>query len=185
MIVEFGCYDGRALEVARFAGTRYLGVDMEEHAISTLRDRIKQEGLQDLANAIVGNALEHQKWGKAVVSPRQLHLLPFNLLGNFPRCPQTVAFTGAGRGNNGTLRVQLQRAGNQDSSHLLPCGVRDLRQVDSDRGGVLFTGDGDFYSEAFSEDGLRTLAESSRATVLRTASNGIGHCATVLLGEDY
>ena len=183
-IVEFGCYDGRALEVARFSGTRYLGIDMDKGAISTLRARIMQEGLEGLASAIVGNALEHWEWGKAVVGPKPLHLLPFNLLGNF-RDPWVLMRSLTEIGGIAVLSVFNDAAHTTEIRRIYytECGIRSVRQASSDHGGVLFTGDGGFYSQSFNEDGIQALIRTSGATVLRIARNSIGYCVTVLLGN--
>lgn len=81
-LVELGCYDGRALEIARLLNARYLGVDLDQRAIETLRTRIKREGMSDRADTVVDDILNHTRRGASVGS-RALYLLPFNLLGNF------------------------------------------------------------------------------------------------------
>ncbi|MGV8604700.1 class I SAM-dependent methyltransferase, partial [Pseudomonas aeruginosa] len=75
-LVELGCYDGRAPEIARLLKARYLGVDLDQRAIETLRKRLKRGGMSDRA------VLNHTRRGASVGS-RSLYLLPFNLLGNF------------------------------------------------------------------------------------------------------
>ncbi|MDU3294591.1 MAG: class I SAM-dependent methyltransferase [Pseudomonas aeruginosa] len=52
-LVELGCYDGRALEIARLLNARYLGVDLDQRAIETLRTRIEREGMSDRADTVV------------------------------------------------------------------------------------------------------------------------------------
>ncbi|WP_164243020.1 class I SAM-dependent methyltransferase, partial [Stenotrophomonas maltophilia] len=81
-LVELGCYDGRALEIARLLNARYLGVDLDQRAIETLRTRIEREGMSDRADTVVDDILNHTRRGASVGS-RALYLLPFNLLGNF------------------------------------------------------------------------------------------------------
>jgi hypothetical protein len=184
MIVEFGCYDGRALEVARFAGTTYLGIDMNQEVITALQGRINAEGMEGVASAIACNALEYREWGKAVVGTKPLHLLAFNLLGTF-RDPLALLRSLTEIGGVAVLSVfgGSTRATEIRRAYYTKCGVRCLRQADSSHGGVLFTGDDEFYSQSFSGQGLCALIRESGATVLRSTSNGIGHCVTVLLGN--
>ncbi|GGM78742.1 hypothetical protein GCM10012275_56720 [Longimycelium tulufanense] len=184
VIVEIGCYDGRALEVARFAGTRYLGIDINEHAISILRRRIRQEGLAGMADAITANVLEHRKWSGAVGGAKPLYLLPFNLLGNF-RDPKQILQALARVGgivvisvfNSSLVATEIRR------SYYRRCGVGELQEMTAPRGGVLFTGADGFYSQSFDEAGIRELVQECGATLLRWATNHIGHCATVLLAD--
>lgn len=184
MVVEIGCYDGRALEVARFSGTRYLGVDTDESAIAQLRGRIEEERLGDLANAVIGDALDPLAWRNLVVGPKPLHLLPFNLLGNF-RDPRRLLTSISGIGGMAMLSVfntsRLTSDIRQD--YYTKCGVRGLRRTLTDDGGVLFTGTDGFYSRSFGADALQSLLDDAGATVLRTTKNCVGQCVAVLLGD--
>ncbi len=183
MVVEIGCYDGRALEVARFSGTRYLGIDTNENAIAQLRERIVDERLTDLAHALIGDALDPTGWCDLVVGPKPLHLLPFNLLGNFREPHRLLAALSAVGGmamlsvfNSSRLASEIRH------DYYTKCGVVDLRRTITGDGGVLFTGAGGFYSRSFDETALQQLLEQSGATVLRTVKNSVGQCVAVLLG---
>ncbi len=61
-LVELGCYDGRSLEVARAAGTDYLGVDVNAAAVERVCRRIADEGLHGRARAVVGDAMRCADW---------------------------------------------------------------------------------------------------------------------------
>lgn len=185
MVVEIGCYDGRALEVARFSGTRYLGVDTDENAIAHLRGRIEDERLRDLACAVIGDALDPLGWRNLVVGPKPLHLLPFNLLGNF-HDPRRLLNTLSMVGGMAMLSVFNTSRMTSDIRHdyYTKCGVRDLRSMLVDDGGVLFTGADGFYSRSFDDDALQSLLDDVGATVLRTTKNCVGQCVAVLLGNN-
>jgi hypothetical protein len=81
--IELGCYDGRALEIARLAGTRYVGVDLDEIAVARLRARIDAEDLAGRAAAVVADALDVDAWIAEVRGTAPLVHLPFNFLGMF------------------------------------------------------------------------------------------------------
>ena len=182
MIVEFGCYDGRSLEVARFSGTRYLGVDIDSRAIMRLRERILRERLDGLAGAIVGNALDPHTWGGSVVCGKPLHVLPFNFLGNFRNPQQLLTSLSTVGGfivlsvfNSSTLANTIRR------DYYTACGVRDLSCVTDDDGSVLFTGADGFYSRSFEYHPLRSLMADAGATVLSATRNSVGQCVTARL----
>lgn len=185
MIVEFGCYDGRALEVARFSGTSYLGVDTDESAIVLLRKRIIEEQFGDTASAVVGDALDPVTWLESVVGPKPLHLLPFNLLGNF-RDPGRLLASLSRVGGLATFSVFNSSApvNNLRHDYYTKCGVRQLAYTTVADGGVVFTGADGFYSRSFEDRALRALLDEAGAPVLRTVRNRIGQCVTVLLGNN-
>ncbi|MGH3540798.1 MAG: hypothetical protein ACRDTO_00235 [Mycobacterium sp.] len=184
MIVEFGCYDGRALEVARFSGTRYLGVDKDEGAIAQLRERIDDERLRDLARAIIGDVLDPRTWHGAVVDPKPLHLLPFNLLGNF-RDPRRLLESLSTVGGLAMFSMfnTSHLTNNIRHDYYTRCGVRDLQCTTTADGGVLFTGDAGFYSRSFGDEAFRYLLEEAGATMLQTTRNCVGQCVAVLLSD--
>ena len=80
-LVELGCYDGRALEIARLLNARYLGVDLDQRAIETLRTRIEREGMSDRATR--WSTTSSTTPGAVPRSARAHSTCPFNLLGNF------------------------------------------------------------------------------------------------------
>lgn len=183
-IIEFGCYDGRALEVARFAGTRYLGVDTDERAISQLRQRIADEQFGDVASAVVGDILDADTWWTAASGLKPLHLVPFNLLGNF-RDPHRLlkSLTKVGGLAMFSAFNSSAPASRIRHDYYTRCGVRNLQCAILEEGDVLFTGSDGFYSRSFDDEVLCSLLDEVGATVLRTTRNRIGQCVTVLLGD--
>jgi len=182
-LVEMGCYDGRALEIARMLGTRYLGVDLDARAIDTLRARILREGFADRAHTIVDDVRNHDTWAPALLGEKPLYLLPFNLLGNFP---DPAAMLGSLSATAGAAVISVfgesDEATRVRQAYYSRCGVRMLDHGRTADGGVLFTGDGGFYSESYTDDGFRALLIGSGLAVVRMTTNSLGYCATVLLG---
>lgn len=182
VIVEFGCYDGRALEVARFSGTNYLGVDTDECAVRRLQQRIAKERLSRLANAVVGDALDPSTWCTSVVWPKPLHLLPFNLLGTFAQ-PQRLITSVSKVGGLAIFSVfdSSRLANAVRTEYYTKCGIRGLERKTLEDGNVLFTGADGFYSRSFDERSMHLLMVKTGATILRTVHNSVGQCVTVVL----
>ena len=55
-VVVVGCAEGGVTPLARHGATRVLGVDIADAAIAKLNRAIADEGLSDVAQAVVGNA---------------------------------------------------------------------------------------------------------------------------------
>lgn len=185
MMVEFGCYDGRALEAARFSRIPYLGIDTDEGAILQLRERIRKEHLREFADAIVGDVLDPALWGKLVLGPKPLYLLPFNLLGNF-RDPSRLLSSLSEVGGLAMFSVfnSSPTANNTRRDYYARCGIRDLKCSSVADHGILFTGANGFYSRSFEDEALRLLIKNAGGVILRTTRNCIGQCFTVQLGDN-
>ncbi|SFL98154.1 hypothetical protein SAMN05192584_1362 [Streptomyces pini] len=181
-LVELGCYDGRALEVARAAGVRYLGVDVNPGAIDSLNRRIGDEGLGDRARAVLGDALHCQEWSSEVTGERPLHLLPFNLVGNFTEPEKVLAGVGGLGGlalisvfNEEPWTTEVRRA------YYTACGIGIVEEVPGPYGGVLFRGDQGFRSQSFSSRGVADLLSATGAATVRERTHRLGRCITVRL----
>ncbi|MDI3422648.1 hypothetical protein [Streptomyces luteolus] len=179
-LVELGCYDGRALEVAKAADIAYLGVDVSRNAIDVLNRRIADEGLQDRARAVLGDMLHSGEWAAGISGSRPLHLVPFNLLGNFPEPEKVIASLSAVGGmalisvfNDDARTTTLRRA------YYSTCGIGDLEEVPGEYGGVAFCGKGGFRSQSFSEEGMNHLFTAGNATLVTQARNRLGRCVVV------
>lgn len=161
-LVELGCYDGRALEIARLLNARYLGVDLDQRAIETLRTRIEREGMSDRADTVVDDILNHTRRGASVGS-RALYLLPFNLLGNF-REPKRLLDSLAERSVAAVVSVfgDSAEATRVRQSYYRRCGVQGLELHTRDDGTV-FTGSDGFYSRSYSRACLHAPARRVRA----------------------
>ncbi|MFJ4341003.1 hypothetical protein [Streptomyces sp. NPDC088915] len=187
-LVELGCYDGRALEVARAAGLPYLGVDISPGAIARLTRRIQEEGLDGQARGLIGDVLHSSSWAFEIGGRRPLQLFPFNLLGNFAE-PEKVLNSAATAGGIGVISVFDEQPSTTAvrRAYYTACGIEDLDEVPGDYGGVAFQGEGGFASQSFSEAGLLRLLGSVDATVLHTTTNRLGQCVTVRLsgGNDF
>lgn len=179
-LIEHGCYDGRALEVARVAGVRYYGVDVNRAAIARLSRRIADEGLQGRAAALHGSVLRSEDWSSEVSARRPLHLLPFNLVGNLPEPGRALASLSA------VGELALVSVFNDDPAttavrlaYYTACGLAPTVSHDGRYGGVLFEGADGFRSESFSAVGLFALFNAAGATVLGIRCNRLGRCITV------
>ncbi|MFI9009049.1 SAM-dependent methyltransferase [Actinosynnema sp. NPDC053489] len=183
-LVELGCYDGRALEVARHLDVRYLGVDLDAQAVATLNARIEREGMGDRARTLVDDLFNHHRWDRDVVGERPLYMLPFNLLGNF-RHPRRLLRSLAGASGAAVISVfgEGLEATKVRHAYYTRCGVRGLAFELTGDGGVLFTGSDGFYSRSFSEARFRALLTECGLTAVRVRGNSLGYAATVLLGD--
>ncbi|WP_246295709.1 L-histidine N(alpha)-methyltransferase [Streptomyces caniferus] len=179
-IVELGCYDGRALEVARFAGVRYLGVDVNGRAIDALRRRIADEGVAEQAAAIQGNALHSEEWQPRLPGQHPLQLVPFNLLGNFL---EPAALLRAMRAVGGTAVVSVfnaQRATTEvRRAYYSACGIDYLTEEPGPYGGVLFRGADGFQSQSFSGEGFHALMAEAGIRIVDESANRFGRYVTV------
>ncbi|WNV85402.1 hypothetical protein [Umezawaea sp. Da 62-37] len=184
-LVELGCYDGRALEVARHLGVRYLGVDLDARAVATLAARIEREGMADRARALVDDLFNHHLWDRDVVGERPLYTLPFNLLGNFRHPLRLLRSLG---GASGAAVISVFGEGLEATrvrhAYYARCGVRGLEFRLASDGSVLFTGSDGFYSRSFSEARFRSLLLECGLTVVRVRGNSLGYAATVLLRDE-
>lgn len=180
VLVELGCYDGRALEIARLLNARYLGVDLNQRAIQLLQDRIEREGMADRAGTLVGDVLNHIDCGHAPLGAKELYLLPFNLLGNF-RDPTRLLKSLAARNVAAVICVfgDSLEASCVRQRYYLKCGVERLERH-SQADGMIFTGVDGFYSRSYSKAALHSLLTECGLTIIRTSSNLFAHCATVL-----
>lgn len=184
-LVELGCYDGRALEIARFTGVRYLGVDLDADAVATLRDRIVREKLTGIARTLVADVLDHREWDRELVGTRPLYVLPFNLLGNFRDANQFLeSLSATGGAAIITVFSDSYQATEVRRAYYSRCEVRNLAHRPTEDGGVLFTGDNGFYSRSYSKAAFHRLLVDSDITPVRMKSNNLAHCATVLLGSN-
>ncbi|MFB7945928.1 hypothetical protein ACFV6F_24825 [Kitasatospora phosalacinea] len=179
-LVELGCYDGRALEVARAADIRYLGVDVSTGAIDALNRRIADEDLRERAGAVVGNILHCSEWLHAVRGERPLQLLPFNLAGNLAEPEKAIAGLREVGGlavisvfNDRPWTTDLRRA------YYLACGIAVLEEAPSRHGGVVFRGEDGFQSQSFSDDGVTALLDGAGVSVVHERANRLGRCVTV------
>lgn len=179
-LVEFGCYDGRALEVARAAGVDYLGVDVNGPAIAALQQRISDEALEGRARTIIGNVLKPETWSYGLPGPRPLYLLPFNLIGNFPE-PEQVLHGIRSVGGTAVISVFNEAPWTTEvrREYYAACGIEMLAQDEGSHGGVLFRGTDGFRSQSFSADGVSALLRDCGARLLEETTNRYGRCLTV------
>lgn len=180
-LVELGCYDGRALEIARLLNVRYLGVDLNRRAIQKLRERIEREGMTERADTVVDDVLHHIARDQGLIGSRALYLLPFNLLGNFhdptrllkPLAALNVAAVISVFGNS--LEATRVR-----QTYYLKCGVQDL-ELHPQEDGMVFTGAEGFYSRSYTGSSFHSLLAECGLTIVRTSANSLAHCTTVQL----
>lgn len=182
-LVELGCYDGRALEVARFTGVRYVGADIDQSAIDMLSERISKEGLTGSASGLVDDVLGHELWDRALLGVHPLYVVPFNLLGNF-RHPERFVQSLASVGGSAVVSVfnDGPDAGVVRRAYYSRCGVMALRSEPMADGGVLFNGEDGFYSRSYTEESFRRLLVENKTEVVAFRQNLLGFCATVALG---
>ncbi|MEU6162861.1 class I SAM-dependent methyltransferase [Streptomyces tanashiensis] len=181
-IVELGCYDGRALEVAKAARIPYYGVDIDPNAISTLERRISGESLSGTSKALLGDIRKSSTWSTSVDSERPLHVIPFNLLGNLEKPADLLRDLG----DLGGFAVvsffnEEQRTTTFRRLYYRACGIDPLEESLGDYGGILFTGGGGFCSQSFSATGILSLLQEADLTPLQESSNQVGCCITVNL----
>jgi hypothetical protein len=183
-IVELGCYDGRSIELSRSLDVHYVGVDIDPRAVEGLRSRIAAERLEDRAEAVLANALDLERWADRVRAKRSLIHLPFNFLGSF-RTPSLV-LERLSRVPGALLLISVFNTSDYTTSvrqrYYSACGVAALTVTRSTREGGLFTGDGHFFSRAFTPDALDTLVEECGAETLLRKSNRLGICVVVKPG---
>lgn len=181
-LVEFGCYDGRSLEVARAAGIDYLGVDVNAEAVALLRRRIADEQLEETASGVVGDALRSEDWVGAIHGGRPLLLLPFNLLGNF--ADPALVLTSI-REVDGIALLSVFTASDTATAlrrdYYRACGISPLEEQAGPYGGVVFDSGDSFRSQSFAPAALAELCASQGSTVLSETTNLVGHCLTVCL----
>lgn len=180
VLVEFGCYDGRALEVARAAEIGYLGIDINGGAISALRRRISDEALEGKAETVIGDVLKPDTWSYRLPGRRPLYLLPFNLIGNFPE-PEQVLNSVRSVGGTAVISVFNEDPWTTEvrRGYYAACGIETLEQEEASHGGVLFRGTDGFHSQSFSADGLSALLRSCGVHALEQTANRYGRCLTV------
>ncbi|MEV0603326.1 hypothetical protein AB0I82_29095 [Streptomyces sp. NPDC050315] len=176
-LVELGCYDGRALEVAKAARIPYLGVDISSGAIGRLNCRIAEEGLQEQARAVLGDVLHSAEWAGEITGEHPLHLLPFNLLGNFTE-PEKVIAGLSGIGGTGLISVFNEQPSTTAvrRAYYTSCGIQHIEEAPGDYGGVVFRGEGGFRSQSFSEESMNQLLDKANATVVGRTWNRLGQC---------
>lgn len=177
-VVEFGCYDGRSLEVTRLADVSYVGVDLDESGIETLRKRILSEGLEGRARAVVADVLEPEAWLPMVPAGLSLVHLPFNFVGGFRDVPHVLR--SVCRVPEMLLLITVFNTDDYTTSvrrrYYSACGVRSLAHTHEAQTGVLFTGSMEFFSRALTLEALgRHLAECG-LQVLWRKTNRIGTC---------
>lgn len=177
-IVELGCYDGRSVEISRSAGVRYLGVDLDQVAIASLRARIAAEGMEGRAEAVVANALHLEQWAGRVDAQRSLIQLPFNFLGGFRhpavllrklcRVPGALLLISVFNTSEYSTRVRER--------YYTACGVDALTVTRGAKDSATFTGGRRFFSRAYTPDMLRLLFEECSIDPLYQLSNRLGTC---------
>jgi hypothetical protein len=177
-VVEFGCYDGRALEVTRLADVSYVGVDLDETAIESLRRRIVSEGLEGRAGAMVADVLEPEEWLPMIPAGRSLVHLPFNFIGGFrdvPRLLRSVC-----RVPDMLLLITVFNTDDYTTSvrrrYYTACGVGALAHTHEAQSGVLFTGSMEFFSRALTPEALEGHLGECGLQVLWRKTNRIGTC---------
>ncbi|TWF97158.1 hypothetical protein FHX73_11933 [Kitasatospora viridis] len=182
-LVELGCYDGRALEVARVAGVSYLGIDVNREGIEALKQRIFDEGLHGRADAVHGDALKSDEWQYRIAGVNPLHVVPFNLIGNFAEPAELLRELAKVGGialvsvfNAEPWTTGVRRA------YYSACGIAGLMEEPGRYGGVRFRGDDGFESESFGSEGFSELLAESGVKVLDESANRYGRCITIGLG---
>jgi hypothetical protein len=179
-LVEFGCYDGRALEIAKLLEIRYLGVDINEKAIKTLNRRIANEGLRGSARSIVADINNPAQWSSHIDGNSTLYVIPFNLIGNLSK-PRSILNILKERGGYGVLSVfnadpwttEIRR------NYYTACGIGMLGTEPAPFGGVKFCGAGGFVSQSFSHHGFEQFLTECNVTTLSTNKNRIAQCVAV------
>ncbi|MGX7674540.1 class I SAM-dependent methyltransferase [Plantactinospora sp. DSM 117369] len=184
-IIELGCYDGRALEISRVADVGYLGIDIDATAVTRLRARISEEGLENQAKALVADALAHEQWWSAVEARRPLVHLPFNFLGI---CPDPGAVLRSVSKSGALLHVSVFN-GREPTTRVRhryydACGIKALNVGPGPYGGTLFTGDDDFFSQSFSPVHLDELLATCGLNRLWRTENRVGFCVVAQSGQD-
>ncbi|MFF9623877.1 class I SAM-dependent methyltransferase [Streptomyces griseosporeus] len=179
-VVELGCFDGRALEVARAAGIPYCGVDINSSAVAALRERIAAEGLQAQATTLVGDAQDCVRWSTQVPGQRPLIVLPFNLLGNLPD-PRS-ALLGL-RALGGTLLISVfneqPRTTAVRRAYYARCMTGLTEPAQGRYGGAVFRGAQGFRSESFSASALHRLLRECGLAIRSETANRLGRSLTV------
>lgn len=177
-MVEFGCFDGRSLEVARVADIDYLGVDLNQGGIETLRQRISCEGLEGRATAMVADVLKPGEWVDKVPLGRTLVHLPFNFVGGFHDVPQLLRSLSVVPDvlllitvfNTDAYTTSVRRR------YYTACGVNSLKLAHEPGGGVVFTGNAEFFSHAPAPETLRAQLAACDIEVLAESGNRLGRC---------
>jgi hypothetical protein len=177
-VVEFGCYDGRSLEVTRLADVRYVGVDLDPTGIDALRKRIACEGLEGRARAVVADVLAPEEWLPMIPAGPSLVHLPFNFIGGFRdvprllrsvcRVPDLLLLATVFNTDDYTTSVRRR--------YYTACGVRSLAHTREAQGGVLFTGSMEFFSQALTPDALGGHFAECGLQLLWRKTNRIGTC---------
>lgn len=183
-LVELGCYDGRAIEVARLAGIRYLGVDINDNAVRLLKRKIISEGLQRKANAVVADITVPDQWCCEVSGKTPLYVFPFNLVGNLPN-PRALFETLNSTNGFGIISVfnsdvwttKIRR------DYYTACGIVLSGIEPAPYGGVRFRSSTGFTSQSFSSDCFDRFLEDSGVEPVRSTHNRFGRCATVQFGR--
>ncbi|MGV9273389.1 methyltransferase domain-containing protein [Streptomyces griseosporeus] len=179
-VVELGCFDGRALEVARAAGIPYCGVDVNSTAVAALRDRIRDEGLDAQATTLVGDAQESVRWSAQVPGRRPLIVLPFNLLGNLP--DPRRALTGL-RALGGTILISVfneqPRTTAVRRAYYARCVTALAEPAQGRYGGAVFRGARGFCSESFSAPALHRLLRECGLVIRSQTANRLGRSLAV------
>lgn len=177
-VVEFGCYDGRSLEVTRLAGVSYVGVDLDHTAIDALRKRISCEGLEGRARAVVADVLSPEEWLPAVPAGLSLVHLPFNFVGGFRDVP--LLLRSVCRVPEMLLLITVFNTDDYTTSvrrrYYSACGVRSLAHTREGEDGVLFTGSQEFFSRALTPDALGGYFADCGIQLLWRKTNRIGTC---------
>jgi hypothetical protein len=177
-VVEFGCYDGRALEVTRLADVGYVGVDLDESGIETLRKRIASERLEGRASAVVADVLEPEEWLPMIPAGRSLVHLPFNFIGGFRDVPQLLR--SVCRVPDMLLLITVFNTDDYTTSlrrrYYTACGVGSLAYTHEAQSGVLFTGSMEFFSRALTPEALGSHLAECGLQVLWRKTNRIGTC---------
>ncbi|WP_306193034.1 methyltransferase domain-containing protein [Streptomyces sp. MK5] len=179
-VVELGCFDGRALEVARAAGVPYCGVDINSGAVAALRERICDEGLEAQATTLVGDAQESVRWSTHVPGRRPLIVLPFNLLGNLP--DPRRALLGL-RALGGTVLISVfneqPRTTAVRRAYYARCMTGLAEPAEGRYGGAVFRGAQGFRSESFSAPALHRLLRECGLEIRSETANRLGRSLTV------
>lgn len=180
LLIELGCYDGRALEIAKLAGIRYLGVDINAQAIETLEHRIIHEGLNGYAKSILADINDVTEWGASVEGKTPLYVVPFNLLGNLSD-PHSLLQILNQRNSHGVLSVFNSNSWTTEvrRNYYTSCGIKLVGTDDAPFGGVRFRGHDGFVSQSFSQFGFELFLKECGVTTMFRRENRIGHCTAV------
>lgn len=178
-LVEFGCFDGRCLDIARRAGVVYTGVDVNPAAAERLRRRIRHCGeFARPAQAVLADACAPEQWRGSISGRRPLALAPFHLLGcvSDPMALlRDVAAIPGGAVLVSVFRDDAITAGVR-RDYYRRCGITGLRERVGAHEAEMFTGDGGFRSETFTNGAVETLLEDAGLVVHRVTENRIGRC---------